>query len=158
MPSFDEPDWRKASCVHSPPYFMNHGSISDRTNTKTNCVSELLPQQALARADELDAYMTKYKKVTGPLHGLPISVKECIGMKGLTCHGGFAAWADKEAPDDALILKILLKAGCVLYARTNEPQTLVCFHSLFVSRPWQRELAVDSKCFENMTRKILGRH
>ena len=137
---------------------MNSESISDRTNTKTNCVSELLPQQALARADELDAYMTKYKKATGPLHGLPISVKECIGMKGLTYHGGFVAWAEKEAPEDALILKILLKAGCVLYARTNEPQTLVCFHSLLVSRPWQRELAIGSKCSENTTRRILGGH
>ena len=77
--------------------------------------------------------MAKFGKPTGPLHGLPISVKEHIGMKGLTYNGGFVAWAKKEAPDDALILKILLNAGCIFYARTNEPQTLVCFHSLFTS-------------------------
>ena len=61
----------------------------------------------------------------GPLHGLPISVKENIGIEGLKYNAGFVAWADKEASEDALVLTVLLKAGCVLYARTTLPQTLV---------------------------------
>ena len=46
-------------------------------------------------------------------------------MKGLKCNTGIVAWADQTADDDALILKILWKAGCVFYVRTTEPQTLV---------------------------------
>ena len=61
----------------------------------------------------------------GPLHGLPISVKECIGMKDLGYNAGFVAWEGKTASDNALILDILLKAGCIFHARTTEPQTLV---------------------------------
>ena len=50
---------------------------------QTNCLTELLPEQAIARAHDLDAYLTEHKKPMGPLHGLPISVKAHIGMKGL---------------------------------------------------------------------------
>ncbi|KAL8792910.1 MAG: hypothetical protein Q9195_004487 [Heterodermia aff. obscurata] len=90
-----------------------------------NCITELLPEQALSRARELDLFIKENKRPMGPLHGLPISVKEHIHMKGLTCNAGFIAWADEVATDDALILKILWKAGCIFYARTTEPQSLM---------------------------------
>lgn len=92
---------------------------------QTNCITELLPERALARAQELDDYFKENKKPRGPLHGLPISVKEHVGMKGLSLNAGLVAWADKQADDDALLLKILFQAGCVFYVRTTEPQTLV---------------------------------
>ncbi|KAL2048048.1 hypothetical protein ABVK25_011085 [Lepraria finkii] len=91
----------------------------------TNCVTELLPERALARAKELDGYLAEHKRVQGPLHGLPISVKEHIGMKDLDLNAGFVAWVGTKAEDDALILKILWQAGCVFYVRTTEPQTLM---------------------------------
>ena len=93
---------------------------------EVNCITEVLPKQALFRAQALDRYMEEKKEPIGPLHGLPISVKEHIHMKGLTCSAGYVAWADEIAADDALILKILWKAGCIFYARTTEPQSLVC--------------------------------
>ena len=46
-------------------------------------------------------------------------------MKGLGCNAGFISWWHNKAPDDALILKILWEAGCVFYARTTQPQTLM---------------------------------
>lgn len=70
--------------------------------------------------------MKEKQQPIGPLHGLPISVKEHINMQGLTCNAGFVTWAENIATDDALILKILWRAGCVFYARTTEPQSLVC--------------------------------
>lgn len=41
----------------------------------TNCLTELLPSRALARAKELDDYFASHGRPIGPLHGLPISVK-----------------------------------------------------------------------------------
>lgn len=38
---------------------------------------------------------------------------------------GFVSWLDRESPDDAIIVKILLNAGAVVYARSTEPQALV---------------------------------
>ena len=99
---------------------------SSNSDFEVNCVTEVLPEQALSRARKLDRHMKEKQEPIGPLHGLPISVKEHIHMKGLTCNAAFVAWADNVAADDALILKILWKAGCIFYARTTEPQTLVC--------------------------------
>lgn len=88
-------------------------------------MTELLPERALARAKELDDYLAQHKKPIGPLHGLPISVKEHIGMKDLGLNAGFVSWYDRVAEDDAHILKILSKAGAIFYVRTTQPQALV---------------------------------
>ena len=90
-----------------------------------NCITELLPERAIARAKFLDEYLSKHGKPIGPLHGLPISVKEHLGMKGLGLNAGFVSWWDHKGEDDALVLKILWSAGCVFYARTTQPQTLM---------------------------------
>ena len=44
--------------------------------TLTNCITELLPERALRRAAELDAHLAARGTPVGPLHGVPVSVKE----------------------------------------------------------------------------------
>ena len=61
----------------------------------------------------------------GPLHGLPVSVKEHIGMRGLGLNAGYAAWWDRVADADAHVLQILARAGAVFHARTTQPQSLM---------------------------------
>ncbi|KAK4076796.1 hypothetical protein Purlil1_12599 [Purpureocillium lilacinum] len=56
----------------------------------TNCIYELLPDRALGRAQELDDYLAKHGKPIGPLHGLPISVKEHISVAGCENTAGFS--------------------------------------------------------------------
>jgi amidase len=46
-------------------------------------------------------------------------------MKGLDLNAGFISWVGGVGEDDALILKCLYKAGCIFYARTTQPQTLM---------------------------------
>lgn len=41
----------------------------------TNCLMDFFPDEALARARELDAYFAEHGKTVGPLHGVPVSVK-----------------------------------------------------------------------------------
>lgn len=111
----------------------------------TNCITELLPQQALERADFLDKYYQENQKPIGPLHGLPISVKEHISMKGLDLNAGFVSWVGQLGIDDALIVKLLFSAGAVFYARTTEPQTLMhleCSSNIFgvTTNPHNRNL------------------
>ncbi|KAF4633614.1 hypothetical protein G7Y89_g4506 [Cudoniella acicularis] len=103
-------------------------SLANGELTSTNCVYELLPTRALSRAQELDAAFSKGGPV-GPLHGLPISVKEHIGIKGLSNTAGFVGWENRKNSDDSNILKILLEAGAVLYVRTTEPQGLMALET-----------------------------
>ena len=90
-----------------------------------NCIVELLPAKAVERAKYLDGYLAEHHKPIGPLHGLPISVKEHMGMKGLRLSTSYISLWDRRATDDAHVLKILWDAGCVFYARTTGPQTLM---------------------------------
>ncbi|USW55021.1 Putative amidase [Septoria linicola] len=92
----------------------------------TNCITELLPSRALQRAEYLDSYIAEHGKPIGPLHGLPISVKEMVGMQGLDLNSAFVSWAGREPPKaDALLLQLLWNAGAVFYCRTTQPQSLM---------------------------------
>ncbi|RAL13671.1 putative glutamyl-tRNA(Gln) amidotransferase subunit A [Aspergillus homomorphus CBS 101889] len=90
-----------------------------------NFATEFLADKAIARARELDQYFKDTGKLVGPLHGVPISVKEHIGIKDLTCNGGYVAWVNDIATEDALLLQCLEKAGAVFHVRTNQPQSLM---------------------------------
>ena len=89
---------------------------------------------AIARARELDEILARTGKTVGPLHGVPISVKEHVGMKGLTCNASFVAWIDNVPTEDAGLLKLLHAAGGVFYVRTTQPQTIMhaaCSSAIF---------------------------
>lgn len=88
-------------------------------------MTELLPKRALERAAYLDEYLKKHGKPVGPLHGIPISVKEHMGMKDCDHNAGFVAWVGNVSKEDPHILQILWAAGAVFYARTTQPQSLM---------------------------------
>jgi hypothetical protein len=48
----------------------------------TNCLTEIFFQDALKRAADLDQHLTKTGSVVGPLHGLPVSIKDHILVRG----------------------------------------------------------------------------
>ena len=125
---------KKYTAVTVVKAFMRRAAVAQKLvsyrdevkiDLQVNCVTELLFDTAIERAKELDEHLEKTGKTVGPLHGVPISVKEHIGMKGLACNAGFVAWIDYIAPDDAGLLKLLYAAGAVFYVRTTEPQTLM---------------------------------
>ncbi|KAL9599097.1 MAG: hypothetical protein Q9219_004055 [cf. Caloplaca sp. 3 TL-2023] len=119
VPSLASGELKATTVVNA---FLRRAGIAQKL---TNCITELLPEEALNRAKYLDAYLLERKKPVGPLHGLPISVKEHCGMKGKGLNAGYISWWDRKSEDDASVLKILWRAGCIFYARTTEPQTLM---------------------------------
>lgn len=84
-----------------------------------------MPDRSLERAHYLDTYFEQHGTPIGPLHGLPISVKEHIGIKGLRLHGSYISSWDRVANEDAHILQILANAGAIFYVRTTQPQTIM---------------------------------
>ncbi|KAI0848844.1 amidase [Daldinia vernicosa] len=112
-------EWSSTAVVQA---FMRRAGLAQKL---VNCVTELLPDRALRRAAELDEYLATHKKPIGPLHGLPISVKEHIGMKGLDMNGAFIGSVGNTAEKDAVVLEPLWDAGAVFYVRTPEPQTMM---------------------------------
>ncbi|KEP48490.1 glutamyl-tRNA(Gln) amidotransferase subunit A [Rhizoctonia solani 123E] len=112
----------------------------------TNCVTEVIFTQALARAQELDAHMSETGKVVGPLHGIPVSIKDHISVKGEDTATGFVAWAGRTvAEKDATIVQILRAAGAVIYVKTTNPQSLFALETCSniygnTTNPYNRDL------------------
>lgn len=90
-----------------------------------NCLTEIFVERALARAAELDDALGKTGKVVGPLHGLPISLKDQLCIKGLETTMGYVSWIGKYAEKNAVLVDILEECGAVPFVRTNVPQTLM---------------------------------
>ncbi|OAL48913.1 amidase [Pyrenochaeta sp. DS3sAY3a] len=93
-----------------------------------NCLTEIFFDKALARAKQCDEYLAKEGRPIGPLHGLPISLKDMLMYEGEFACLGFVSFLKKPAADkNSFIVDMLLDAGAVLYVKTNVPQTLfVC--------------------------------
>jgi fatty acid amide hydrolase len=84
--------------------------------------------RALAAADEADAER-RAGRVRGPLHGLPVSVKECFDVAGEPTTLGLPGRAAHRAAGDAALVSLLREAGAVVLGRTNLSQTMLFFES-----------------------------
>ncbi|KAH3663518.1 hypothetical protein OGAPHI_004919 [Ogataea philodendri] len=91
----------------------------------TNCAMELFLDEGLKKAEELDEYYEKTGKTVGPLHGLPVSLKEHYNYKGKVTHGACVSRIENITDNWCLTVEVLLEAGAVFYVRTTEPQTIM---------------------------------
>ncbi|EXJ68811.1 uncharacterized protein A1O5_07742 [Cladophialophora psammophila CBS 110553] len=88
-----------------------------------NCLTAFFPEEALARAKELDDLLAKTGTPVGPLHGLPVGIKDIFHMKDKNLTMGYVAWNDNRCTFDASIVQMLRNAGAVFFVRTTMPQT-----------------------------------
>ncbi|KAL4923468.1 amidase signature domain-containing protein [Aspergillus undulatus] len=88
----------------------------------TNCITELLMDKAIARARYLDSL----PEPRGAVFGLPISTKEHHGMvgDGVATNASYACWVGKSHGSN-LLYDTLWDEGCVFFARTTQPQTIM---------------------------------
>jgi hypothetical protein len=62
----------------------------------------------------------------GPLHGLPISLKDSFCLEGVQSTVGYVACLNNPpATKNSALVTMLLKLGAVLYVKTNIPQTMM---------------------------------
>jgi len=75
-------------------------------------------QQALARAAQLDAEQ-KAGRLRGPLHGVPIAIKDNIDTAGVRTTGGSAVFEDRVPAQNAPVVARLEAAGAIVIGKTN---------------------------------------
>ena len=99
-----------------------------RLQHRVNLLSEPCFAAAISRSRQLDAeYASSTAHSTGALHGLPISLKDSVGVAGLDCTLGVARYAGHPWSDDSLVVRLLRRQGALVYCKTNVPQTLISF-------------------------------
>ena len=97
-------------------------------NEGLNAVVRRLDNEALAAADAADAVI-RSGDTTGPLHGVPITLKENLDLAGHPTTHGTVALAHADASADEPIVERLKAAGAIPLARTNLPDMAMRLHT-----------------------------
>ena len=87
----------------------------DRVQPQLNAFTHVFPDEARSRAKELETVRS-----SGPLHGIPIAVKELYDLAGAPTTGCCAAYADRIAESDSAVVERLRGAGAIIVAKTNQ--------------------------------------
>ncbi len=96
--------------------------------------------RAMAAASKADKQLTA-GDITGPLHGVPVTVKEAFNIAGLATTWGIPSLKDNIADADAEVVKRFKQAGAVFLGKTNVPYVLGDFQSYndiygVTNNPW----------------------
>ncbi|WP_240126731.1 amidase [Thermomonas alba] len=97
--------------------YLDRIAAIDRAGPAINAVIELNPD-ALKEADALDAER-KAGKIRGPLHGIPVLLKDNIDATPMANSAGSLALADNRPKTDAFLVAKLRAAGAVILGKTN---------------------------------------
>jgi amidase len=112
----------------------------DRHNPGLNAIVVLDLDRARARADAADAALARGES-WGPLHGVPMTIKESYDIEGLPTTWGLGEFAGTRAAAHSTVVQRMLDAGVVLFGKTNVPVMLADWQSFnpvygSTANPW----------------------
>lgn len=115
----------------------------DRLDGPINAVVTLDPERARDAAIAADA-ATMRGESFGPLHGLPVTIKDAIATEGIRSTGGAPELADHIPGSDAPAVAQLKAAGAIVFGKTNLPRwsgDMQSFNDVFgtTNNPWDVE-------------------
>lgn len=82
----------------------------------------------------------------GPLHGVPIALKDLIDLEGKVTTGGSAVWRERRSPVTATLARKLIAAGMIVLGKTHTVEFAMGgwgtnYHMGTPWNPWDREVA-----------------
>jgi len=145
--------WRRDACELAQ--MIRDGTISSReaveasvermaaVNARINAVTVDLAEAARAAADRADAAVARGDAL-GPLHGVPVTIKENVDQAGCATTNGVVAFRDVIASDDSPVVANWKRAGAIIVGRTNTPAFSFRLDTVNALRgrtysPWSRE-------------------
>ncbi|WP_197528041.1 amidase [Posidoniimonas polymericola] len=96
----------------------------DQINPRLNAIAQPRGQQALRDADAADQQLASGGPV-GPLHGVPITIKDCYELAGSQTTLGIPGYSHGPDATDSPLVKRLKAAGAVVLGKTNIPQGML---------------------------------
>ncbi|KAI9006758.1 amidase signature domain-containing protein [Hyaloraphidium curvatum] len=114
------------TCVEVTEAICHRAAVAHQI---TNCLTEIMFEDALKRAAELDA---NPPSPLPPLFGLPISIKDLFDYPGVDSTIGLAAWignARQGAAGRSVVVRVLEEQGAIVFAKTNIPQIMMTYES-----------------------------
>ena len=111
---------RRIGCVELLDFYL---ARAERHNPALNAIVVWQVDQARDRARAADAALAR-GECWGPLHGIPMTVKESFNVAGLPTTFGNPLWKDNIVAGNAFLIDRLLQAGAIVYGKTNVPYML----------------------------------
>jgi amidase len=110
---------------------------------KINAINVLLEEEALTNARKADEMLAR-GEIMGPLHGVPITIKDSFRIKGVVTTAGNPLLKDYVPEYDAVSVARLKKAGAIILGNTNVPYMLddhQSFNDIYgrTLNPWNLE-------------------
>lgn len=100
----------------------------EAVNPKLNAVVQLTADTARAQARQADAALAR-SDLKGPLHGVPMTIKDSLDTAGVISTGGTKGRASFVPPEDATVVARLRAAGAILLGKTNTPELTLSFET-----------------------------
>ncbi|KAL9035043.1 MAG: hypothetical protein Q9214_006770 [Letrouitia sp. 1 TL-2023] len=99
------------------------------------CLHELFFDAAIQDAKSLDSYLAEHQVPLGPLHGLPVSLKDQFHVKGVETTMGYVGWIGtfqgkkgtgmEKTHESEMVKQLRDTMGAILYCKTSVPHTLM---------------------------------
>lgn len=121
----------KWSAVEVTKAFCHRAALAHQL---VNCLHEVFFDAAIESAKALDDFYAQHKKTTGPLHGVPVSLKDQFHVKDVETTMGYVGWIGtfegtandpRRGTFESEMVRELRNLGAVLYCKTSVPHTLM---------------------------------
>jgi amidase len=100
----------------------------EEVNPTLNAVVQLRAEAARAEARKADAVLAR-SEIKGPLHGVPLTIKDAIETAGIISTGGTKGRASFVPAQDATAVARLRAAGAIILGNTNVPELSSAYES-----------------------------
>jgi amidase len=122
-----------------------HLAVIERKNPTFNAIVTLAADQARLSAEAAENAVMR-GELLGPLHGLPIGIKDITVTAGIRTTFGSPLFKDNVPAEDAEVVRRLKSAGAIVLAKTNTPEFATganTVNELFgaTRNPWNTELS-----------------
>lgn len=122
-----------------------HLTVIGRANPKFNAIVTLAADQARVAARAAEETVKRGEPV-GPLHGLPIGIKDITLTAGIRTTFGSPLYKDNIPQEDAEVVRRLKAAGAIVLAKTNTPEFATGANTVnpvfgATRNPWNPELS-----------------
>lgn len=106
-----------------------------RLDPKLHAYARSIPDQARAMAEKATAALGASNRRLGPLHGVPIAIKENCYTKGVICANGQSIHAEFEPSHDATVVRRLKEAGAIVLGTLQMTEAAFGEHHPTVTTP-----------------------
>ena len=110
------------SAVEVATAFAKRAAIAQQL---CNCFTEICFLDAIEDAKRLDAHFKETGTTVGPLHGIPMTFKECFHIEGYDASNGYISRCFNKSTHTTYLIQLVKDAGAVILSKTNIPQTML---------------------------------